>query len=439
MKPFLRRLGRILPWLQTGWSILGVTLVMVVLLELGLRGVFLLKDRWKPQIPPDPRVVSEVRDGGAWLPLHYRELEALSDRWQPYVYFRQRPFPGQTVTVRADGLRATWQPPPWQGDDERAKPLKILMLGGSSLWGFGARDDQTIPSLIARGLHERGVRAEIRNLAEIGYVSTQEVIALIRELQQGYRPDLVLFYDGVNDTTSALLEGQPTVTTNEINRVREFNILQSPARLASALAGNLIQNSALFRFAGSVGRRSGLGRVKEPKAPSETELIGLAMGVVRGYVANVEMVEALGKAYGFRPVFVWQPDVFSKPRLVPFEAEEKAKVGWASSLFTEVHRQLERADALVSNPAFLNLSGIFSETDSLQFLDFCHTTEEANARIAEVLVSKLSKVHEERDSPQSRTGDVWSQKTGRSGDHCPNQLLQDQLFTATGRACGRKK
>ena len=55
----------------------------------------------------------------------------------------------------------------------------------------------------------------------------------------------------------------------------------------------------------------------------------------------------------------------------------------------EVHRQLERIDALVSGPDFLNLSGIFSEADSLQFLDFCHTTEEANARIASVLVSKL--------------------------------------------------
>ena len=61
-------------------------------------------------------------------------------------------------------------------------------------------------------------------------------------------------------------------------------------------------------------------------------------------------------------------------------------------MFTEVHRQLERADALVSNPDFLNLSGIFSETGSLQFLDFCHTTEEANARIAEVLVSKLLEI-----------------------------------------------
>ena len=206
------------------------------------------------------------------------------------------------------------------------------------------------------------------------------MIALIRELQQGYRPDVVLFYDGVNDTTSALLEGQPTLTTNEVNRVREFNILKSPRRLASALAENVIQNSALFRFAGSLGRRSGVGQIKEPRTPAETELTGLSMGILRGYSANMELVEALGKAYRFRPVFVWQPDIFSKPALVPFETEEATKYGWAGSLFAAVHRQLERADGLAANPGFVNLTGIFSETRSLQFLDFCHTTEEGNVQ-----------------------------------------------------------
>src|SRR5208337_4047047 len=28
---------------------------------------------------------------------------------------------------------------------------------------------------------------------------------------------------------------------------------------------------------------------------------------------------------------------------------------------------------------------------------------------------------------------------GGSADHCPNQLVQDQLFTGTGRACGRER
>ena len=75
------------------------------------------------------------------------------------------------------------------------------MLGGSSLWGFGARDDQSIPSLVVHAMYERGWRVELKNLAEIGYVSTQEFVALYRELQAGYRPDVVIFYDGVNDTT----------------------------------------------------------------------------------------------------------------------------------------------------------------------------------------------------------------------------------------------
>ena len=206
---------------------------------------------------------------------------------------------------------------------------------------------------------------------------------------QAIDPTSSLFYDGVNDTTSALLEGRPTVTTNEVNRVREFNMLQSPGRLASAFAGYLVRNSALFRLAESIGRRSGLGRFNERRPRGNTDQVALADGVIRGYAANLELVEMLGKAYGFRPLFVWQPDVFSKPKLVPFEAEEKAKVDWANSLFTEVHGQLEQADELASNRAFVNLSGFFAEEDSLQFLDFCHTTEAANARIAAVLVTRL--------------------------------------------------
>ena len=246
----------------------------------------------------------------------------------------------------------------------------MLMLGGSSLWGFGARDDHTIPSLIARELDERGIRVQIRNLAEIGYVNTQEMIALVRELQQGYRPEIVLFYDGVNDTTSALLEGEATLTTNEINRVREFNLLQSPSRLTAALARKLVGESALFRLAASAQSRLTRGPVSDTRSPTEEARGRLANGVVRGYAANVAMIEALGKAYGFRPVFFWQPVIFAKSRRVPFEEEEATKYAWTETMFGEVKSLLSTNTALASDPAFLDLSDIFKDTDSLVFLDF---------------------------------------------------------------------
>jgi lysophospholipase L1-like esterase len=390
MRSTLRRFKQIFHRLQTGWSIVGVTLALVVLLELGLQGFFWVKDRSKPRIPPDPRVVAAVPDGALWLDRHYRELEAISDRWQPYVYFRQRLFQGQTITINAEGLRATWAPPPTVTTGESRPPVKLLMLGGSSLWGFGARDDHTIPSLIARALDERGVRVQIRNLSEIGYVNTQETIALVRELQQGYRPDVVLFYDGVNDTTSALLEREATVTTNEINRVREFNLLQSPSRLTTALIGKLVATSALFRLASSAQKRLTRAPAGDPRLPSQEERRSLSNKIVRGYVANVRLVEALGKSYGFRPVFFWQPVIYFKSHRVPFEEEEAAKFAWTATMFGDVQTLLSSDAYLTSDSAFLDLSEIFKDIEELVFLDFCHTTEEANARIAETVVARLA-------------------------------------------------
>ena len=136
-----------------------MTLAFLLLAELGLRAVFWLKDSGSLPQRPDPRVVAAGSDGAAWPVVHYRELEALSDRWQPYVYFRQRPFQGQTITID-EKVSAPPGTTAMAGLRREGKtPLKVLMLGGSSLWGFGSRDEFTIPSLIARRLHEQGVRA----------------------------------------------------------------------------------------------------------------------------------------------------------------------------------------------------------------------------------------------------------------------------------------
>src|SRR5271157_2637754 len=40
---------------------------------------------------------------------------------------------------------------------------------------------------------------------------------------------------------------------------------------------------------------------------------------------------------------------------------------------------------------------------------------------------------------RSGTGRSGVAEDGGSGDHCPNQLLKDQLFTGTERAFGREK
>jgi lysophospholipase L1-like esterase len=385
----LRRFKGAMARLATGWSILGITLVLLLLVEAGFRLIFAVRDRLTAVPVPDPRVVAEGYGGAAWPVVHYRELEHLQERWQPYAYFRQKPFRGETITIDNDGRRATWQSSMRAEGRSNRRSIKLLTLGGSSLWGFGARDDETIPSLLARSLHEKGWRVELKNLAEIGYVSTQEVIALTGELAAGYRPDLVIFYDGVNDTTSALLEGEPGVTTNEVNRRHEFNLLQSPARLATGLAAKLVKDSGSYRFAQTVRRRLDGGITPSQTAPNTFKVPDVPEGVVHHYEANIALVEALAKSFGFRPLFFWQPTVFTKPVLVPSERDEARRFTWAEPFMNEVYGLIKSSPKLNTDPAFHDLSTIFDHTESLVFIDYCHTTETANAQIAGAMVAKV--------------------------------------------------
>jgi hypothetical protein len=401
----LPRIKRLLAFLRTTWSIVGITLVLLGLTECGFRLVFALKDRWSAESRPDRRVLVQGYGGATWPVQHYLEIESLQERWEPYAYFRPKPMHGLTITIGDDGLRKTWQPTPPAPGGPDPRPFKILMLGGSSLWGFGARDDETIPSLLARDLARRKWAVQVRNLAEIGYVNTQEVVALIRELQAGYRPDIVIFYDGVNDTTSALLEREAGLTTNESNRRREFNLLQSPSRLAGALLGNLIKESGSYRFAQSVRNRLSRGDGESGRALDAATRDRLAREVVGRFQTNSEIVKVLGREFEFLPLFYWQPVIFTKTSMVPFEREEAARYAWTEPMFRDV---LWEARASPSDLDFHDLSGIFDDSRELVFIDYCHTTESANARIAmamaENVAALLPVILPDKRKPKDRDG-----------------------------------
>jgi hypothetical protein len=63
------------------------------------------------------------------------------------------------------------------------------------MWGSGVDDQNTIPSLFARS-HPQ---FDVYNLGESGYVARQSLNFLLNMYAQSIHPDVVIFYDGVND------------------------------------------------------------------------------------------------------------------------------------------------------------------------------------------------------------------------------------------------
>ena len=48
------------------------------------------------------------------------------------------------------------------------------------------------------------------------------------------------------------------------------------------------------------------------------------------------------EAYGFRPLFFWQPNIFMKAKLTPVEREEAQKYAWTEPAFRAVNEEIAR-------------------------------------------------------------------------------------------------
>lgn len=366
----MRKLANVL---REVWLIIGITLVWLVALEITARVAFAARDVWRTG--GDARLAewslgADVYHHQEWAAEYWRECNITSQRtfanWHSYVYWRRKPYAGKYINIDANGLRKTWNkttaPTPTQ--------IKIFMFGGSAMWGTGARDEFTIPSYLSKKLQEHGLDVWITNFGESGYVSTQEVIALMLELQKGNVPDVVIFYDGVNDVFSAFQQGAAGLPQNEYHRIESFNQLNWRSQILEKLA--------LYRAArGLVVAVQG-----KPVPKDDARLVDAVLDV---YFNNYQIVNALAKQYGFTALFYWQPTIYTKPTLSAWERQEMNRYGEA-----EFMRRAYRAFAERAKPNnVFDLSNAFDGEAGTVFIDAWHISEAGNARIADLMIQTM--------------------------------------------------
>ena len=91
-------------------------------------------------------------------------------------------------------------------------------FGGSTMWGTGASDNETIPSWYGKIKN-----TPVFNLGETAWTSRQSLNQLLNLLGDGYKPNKIVFYDGVNDIIHgcrAELERVPSHTQEPLIRKR---------------------------------------------------------------------------------------------------------------------------------------------------------------------------------------------------------------------------
>jgi hypothetical protein len=390
----VERAGRLI---RDASIVLCLALFLFLLVESGFSLFFLTKGYlangfFAPVI--EPRIKADTYQGASWVRGYYDEFNRSSEnQWMSYVYWRRKPFNGTFINIDSDGIRLT---PQASGTKPRAdQSTTLFMFGGSALWGTGARDAFTIPAILGTELGTRGVSTNIRNFGESGYVSTQEVIALILELQKGNIPDIAIFYDGPNDVFAAYQLRVVGVPQNELNRVREFN-LSAPGRFwsrsalyleatASGLSTTRFLRALLSRFGDPSEPRANPRLVHNPS----TDAASLARDAVVAYWKTVDLVAALGEQYNFKCLFYWQPTIFGKEYLTEYERSERRKAQYLETFYKEAAEALQQTVPSQKSYFFEDLSSVFADTREPQYVDWVHTGESGNHIIAQRMAKQV--------------------------------------------------
>jgi hypothetical protein len=386
-RSFAHLVHRIAASYKTVALIILNTIMFFACLELAAE---LVAKVWKEPVLTDedlPRAHTSYYASQAWAKQYWREFSLSRPQlYRHYVNWRRAPFKGQFININRDGIRLT------PGAECSVNSYKVFAFGGSTMWGTGSPDWGTIPAYLQADFAAlRHGPVCVMNFGESAFVSTQGVIELIMLLQSGNVPDLVIFYDGVNDVYAAYQSGRPT--HQNFNQIAAKLEGQNPP--PSIVDG--IKSANSFRLLERLVAKLG----QEP--PNSQELITyktmgvdtatLSDSVVETYLSNYKVVNALAQEYGFRFFFFWQPviSIGHKP-LTSEEQDMKREMEPALvELYEAVYRRVKRAADNCEHPHYI--AEIFDSLDSGIWIDFGHVTPVGNRLIAEKMFGVITAHH----------------------------------------------
>jgi len=284
--------------------------------------------------------------------------------YQPYTAWRQNPISLPTLTLNKDGYRIHKQ-------SKKNKPgaLKIGFFGGSTMWGTGVDDNNTIPAFF----DELTDNYDVLNYGERGYTSRQELALLINLINQKKAPDIVVFYDGFNDLW---IHCNYAITTSLNSHQEEPTLrkLVSNASTQSALYANLVQ--PFVNFFQSLAKK----RVQADKLACSTDP-KRAQAVADMMLANWTMARQLVTGYGGKFYGFLQPQLYSGSPRSDYVVLKKKQRGRGTE-FKAVYPLLQRQISQIKGQWAYDFSGAFDGNQPI-YVDDVHVAPAGNRIIAE--------------------------------------------------------
>jgi len=299
---------------------------------------------------------------------------AIEVHFEPYFHWKGNPSSGNYVNVDDDGNRKTVKSP-------NANAAKVFCLGGSAMWGRGVPDQYTLPSILQTFL---GNDYDLYNFGQMAFVTVQELNLLLEKLSFGKVPDIVIFYDGVNDGYAGVYS--PAIPRDPQMVRMEHRITERQKR--QGFFGLLLQGifeKTNYRFIYDYKDADLDTWGKEVESDIEANV----QKTLDAYEEFVKQAKGIADVYDFKVFFFWQPNIFSldkRPTAYErqiLETSDEILVKSQHAVYKEAKRRF------ANNDDVFFLGEIFADFEQPIYIDFCHVRPRGNKMIIEEMYRSI--------------------------------------------------
>lgn len=317
-------------------------------------------------------------------PNFYREV--LKEGWgtnikvlySPFVEYVHEPSTGNHVNILENGVRKTRLDGREGSFDNDA--YQIFVFGGSTTFGMGVSDMETIPAYLQQMFSENSARDVIvYNFGVVGSYSTQERIYFEKFLNAGARPDMTVFIDGLNDMGICDI---PDVTGFS-KKIEKFANGSSRKTFGQTLA----ERSNVVKLMRYYSENKNLGDGPFTLCENEEKV----EKVIARLDSNRRMVNAVSEEFGIKALFVQQPVPFFR-----FPDSERAFPLTMNKINDPNNMRIygfERIRELQLNNQLFSKNTIWLmdlRIDGNEYIDNVHYSPHYNKKIASEIFKSLS-------------------------------------------------
>ncbi len=311
-----------------------------------------------------------------------------TEQYVQYVEFREGEYHSPQLNVDRERRRRV------PGSCERDDAFTVMAFGGSTMFGAGVADWHTLPAYLAASLNHEGRCVAVVNYGAGWWQSSQSLIQLLEVLKRGQRPNLVVFYDGINEVNAVAFGGEPGGIAPDVAAAFARVFEAQPEGLTGGW-GHLARHSLIVRTLADRFVPSRHKELTNTYAVPDADVPKQVASLVDIYAANVRTVNALAKEYGFTAHTFLQPVLMvpGKPRSPAEEAAVRERTRARASdatLFNLAYAAFKAHPYLRSVPNHHDISGVFDGVTEELYLDSEHLHPAGNrmaaARIARELV-----------------------------------------------------